>query len=670
MPMNPPSYDEEDDDELQDGQEPDQQALAAAQLGDSVQQKQKPPQWQPNYAPQEALQQRISQGPPPAPHPSVWQRLGAAALGGAAGFVNTRQGKPGGLKDRLDPSGAEGAVLGTTGYQNKLKQWTQQTSAMEKAAQLQEQQNKDRLTYEEQSERVRDTREGRQQRAATFQQQQQDRDYAQQQQFEGSTYDFNRVPMQPQPSTEVPLTEQNNAPRAMDLPPLPDNVAGDPDTAPNIPQGPSIQQPNAPLPYMGTIPNLPQMAPGWNQRTPPPSMIRKGQPPPPPRFGPDPLVAQNMKEDAAKQAIQQNWHVVTPDEVALLKSTGVPATYQAGQKVDPSEWREVMSDLRKQELPGKAALPPKPAPQTADDLLALRAAGAVTGIPEYDKYTPAEAKAAMASKHPPTNVGVTVPGSAQAPSMSAQQIAHYRLAPPQLRTYKGAMADYDALMTQVHAVNPDYDANLYPVAQDYQSAKRGTTGGNINSLNTVAAHAGDLISDLAALNSGDTRVLNRISNYLGTEFGGDAYSNANLAKEAVVTEIAAALKGAGAPAASEIRTWADSINANSSPQQIQGAKQTLAKLLGRRLDALQSGYTAKFKEPYPNMLPDADAENFLSSAGYNTAHIKNPRAGGGTATTAPAAVSTVNMRAPNGQVKPVPADQVDHYKKLGATVVQ
>lgn len=31
---------------------------------------------------------------------------------------------------------------------------------------------------------------------------------------------------------------------------------------------------------------------------------------------------------------------------------------------------------------------------------------------------------------------------------------------------------------------------------------------------------------------------------------------------------------------------------------------------------------------------------------------------------------TVNMKAPDGSVKPVPADQVDHYKKLGAVVVQ
>jgi len=33
------------------------------------------------------------------------------------------------------------------------------------------------------------------------------------------------------------------------------------------------------------------------------------------------------------------------------------------------------------------------------------------------------------------------------------------------------------------------------------------------------------------------------------------------------------------------------------------------------------------------------------------------------------ASGTVNMKSPNGQIKPVPADQVDHYKALGATVV-
>jgi hypothetical protein len=34
------------------------------------------------------------------------------------------------------------------------------------------------------------------------------------------------------------------------------------------------------------------------------------------------------------------------------------------------------------------------------------------------------------------------------------------------------------------------------------------------------------------------------------------------------------------------------------------------------------------------------------------------------------AAGTVMMKAPNGSTQPVPADQVDHYKKLGATVVQ
>ena len=40
------------------------------------------------------------------------------------------------------------------------------------------------------------------------------------------------------------------------------------------------------------------------------------------------------------------------------------------------------------------------------------------------------------------------------------------------------------------------------------------------------------------------------------------------------------------------------------------------------------------------------------------------------AATRPAAGSTVLMRAPNGQTKPVPADQVEHYKLHGAVVVQ
>jgi hypothetical protein len=53
-----------------------------------------------------------------------------------------------------------------------------------------------------------------------------------------------------------------------------------------------------------------------------------------------------------------------------------------------------------------------------------------------------------------------------------------------------------------------------------------------------------------------------------------------------------------------------------------------------------------------------------------SASDKNIRAiRGGNNLPPPPSSGTVNMKAPNGQVKPVPADQVEHFKSLGATVV-
>lgn len=58
-------------------------------------------------------------------------------------------------------------------------------------------------------------------------------------------------------------------------------------------------------------------------------------------------------------------------------------------------------------------------------------------------------------------------------------------------------------------------------------------------------------------------------------------------------------------------------------------------------------------------------------AGQPNATQGATRGGGGmVSVTAPAAVQMVTMRAPTGQTTQVPADQVDHYKARGATVVQ
>jgi hypothetical protein len=71
----------------------------------------------------------------------------------------------------------------------------------------------------------------------------------------------------------------------------------------------------------------------------------------------------------------------------------------------------------------------------------------------------------------------------------------------------------------------------------------------------------------------------------------------------------------------------------------------------------QAGYTQKLHGLNPATTPILDANGNISGA-----PIQNQGGMSGN--------GVVNMKAPNGQVKPVPADQVEHYKSLGAQVVR
>ena len=62
-------------------------------------------------------------------------------------------------------------------------------------------------------------------------------------------------------------------------------------------------------------------------------------------------------------------------------------------------------------------------------------------------------------------------------------------------------------------------------------------------------------------------------------------------------------------------------------------------------------------DPFQILLPESQA--ILKQHGIDPSH---PQMGGGG--------RTVKMIAPNGQTKDVPADQVEHYKALGAKVAQ
>ena len=99
----------------------------------------------------------------------------------------------------------------------------------------------------------------------------------------------------------------------------------------------------------------------------------------------------------------------------------------------------------------------------------------------------------------------------------------------------------------------------------------------------------------------------------------------------------------------------------------QGAYDNLSKRygLGNTFQAwMNSLTTGKFPDEVRQELVNAAYANLKAKqAGFDAAMGTGAQAQGGGG-------GTVKMRAPDGTVKPVPADQVEHYRSLGAVVVQ
>lgn len=197
---------------------------------------------------------------------------------------------------------------------------------------------------------------------------------------------------------------------------------------------------------------------------------------------------------------------------------------------------------------------------------------------------------------------------------------------PQDQAYIQLLADYKAdapkgialkdpavrnLIANAKLYDPDFDEKEYPVrskvAQDYASAKRGTTGGNIVSLNTLTGHIATLHEMAVALGNKDMNTYNRLANALSKEFGNPQVTNFDLAKAAVATELSTALKGQATEG--DIKTWADNLSAAGSPEQLRGAITVPLHLMHTRFSELQNKYQDVMHKPFL-MISPASAKAF------------------------------------------------------------
>jgi hypothetical protein len=174
------------------------------------------------------------------------------------------------------------------------------------------------------------------------------------------------------------------------------------------------------------------------------------------------------------------------------------------------------------------------------------------------------------------------------------------------------------IMNEVIAMKPDFKANDYGLQTSAVKAfNQGIQGNKVRSLNVVMEHFNTLEKAADALQSGDVRAINAVSQYIQTQTGKPAPGNFNAVKEILADEIVAAVvPGTGALA--DRVALKKTILASASPEQLKGVVANYKELIGGQLTGLEKQYSAgtgraDFKSRY---LTSAAVQGLAPSSQY------------------------------------------------------
>lgn len=210
----------------------------------------------------------------------------------------------------------------------------------------------------------------------------------------------------------------------------------------------------------------------------------------------------------------------------------------------------------------------------------------------------------------------------------------------------------------VQQTDPTFDAvNFNARNATRQDFTKGKAAGQINAINTVIGHLSDLADTGGKLGNTGLNWANAVYNKLtpGGSERGVHLNNFETLKEGVANELMRVWRQVGAGSEKEIEDWKATIGSTKSPEELQGAFKTIGGMLESKLGALDSQYkqgmgTDKVTAVTPESRKRLDTLQGLGAA--------------------PASGGTVMLQPPGGgPARAVPADQVDHYLKLGATKV-
>lgn len=193
-----------------------------------------------------------------------------------------------------------------------------------------------------------------------------------------------------------------------------------------------------------------------------------------------------------------------------------------------------------------------------------------------------------------------------------------------------------------------------PQSMDFRTAvslqKAFTSGpqaAQLTAFRTATDHLQLLKEYSAALNNGDTQMINRLSNEFKTQFGQAAPTNAQALAEMLSGELAQIMSKNGATV-SEIGEMRKQVNTNAqSPDQITGIIETNQNAINEKANEMLQQYTQGMQGGGPVFQP-------LSAGGTNPTNLpRTPARGGG----------ETQKFTLNGRTYNIPKDKVTEFKK-------
>lgn len=180
---------------------------------------------------------------------------------------------------------------------------------------------------------------------------------------------------------------------------------------------------------------------------------------------------------------------------------------------------------------------------------------------------------AMTGQLPPLGMGKDAAKMRQQIIDRAAQLAH-----------QAGTTGTDAVQTHI-----DTASNKAAQIKATRDFATGQQGNQVRSLNVSIAHLDTLGKLGDALNNGDVQLLNKVKNAYTQQFGGEAPTDFNSAKQIVSDEIVKAILNTGG-GVSDREEAAKQISSASSPAQLTGVINTYKQLLAGQMHGLRQQY--------------------------------------------------------------------------------